>query len=426
MNGNYREYKLENGLVVALQETPTQTIAAKLRVNYGSSHEREGEEGMAHFLEHCLVTGGSKKYDPIQADEIRGSFGMFNAFTNIGRTYFVGQMLEEGFEKWLDYISNHVFMPRFDSERINGERERVLREISDVKSDPMYPVNIEFNRVFYRGHPKGRFGLGKEEVVRNADLERIADFHSRGYNPNNIDLIVVGGLPENIEELIKQYFGSHPKGENTRKEFPSLTHLQKKIVLHKPAPERINADNPEGSSAQIFLAYAGPASNHPDVYAIRAMNQILGGDTNSLLFQNMGLKKGLAYNIETSYDGDYNVGELQVIANVSAKRINEAVNTIFEEIETMKTKRVDTKITERIKRMAKYSLAKTLESNEGHISAIDMKLDEGLTPKSFMEGWDRVTPGRVQEAAKKYLPSKDKGKYILYIRDPLKNNHNKT
>ena len=46
INGQFREYKLDNGLVVALQETPTQTIAAKLRVNYGTAHERDGEEKM--------------------------------------------------------------------------------------------------------------------------------------------------------------------------------------------------------------------------------------------------------------------------------------------------------------------------------------------------------------------------------------------
>ena len=97
INGGYKQYELENGLVVALQNTPTQTVATKLRVNYGSSHEREGEEGMAHFLEHCLVSGGSKKHDPAKADEIRGSFAMFNAFTNIDRTFFVGEMLEGDF-----------------------------------------------------------------------------------------------------------------------------------------------------------------------------------------------------------------------------------------------------------------------------------------------------------------------------------------
>src|SRR3989344_2060920 len=97
INGNYQEYKLNNKLVVALQNTSTQTIAAKLRVNYGSSHEEEGEEGMAHFLEHCLVTGGSSKFDPIEADKIRGLFGYSNACTNIGRTLFVGEMLAEDF-----------------------------------------------------------------------------------------------------------------------------------------------------------------------------------------------------------------------------------------------------------------------------------------------------------------------------------------
>src|SRR3989338_9964362 len=102
-NGDYKEYKLNNGLVVALQSTPTQIVAAKLRVNYGSSHERKGEEGMAHFLEHCLVTGGSEKFDPLTADQIRTSFGYSNAHTSVGRTFSIGQILSEDLETWLEY-----------------------------------------------------------------------------------------------------------------------------------------------------------------------------------------------------------------------------------------------------------------------------------------------------------------------------------
>ncbi|HTZ41796.1 MAG TPA: insulinase family protein, partial [Candidatus Omnitrophota bacterium] len=93
ISNGYREYRLDNGLVVALQKTPTQTIAAKLRVNYGASHERDGEEGMIHFLEHCLINAGSSKYNPVSSDDIRGSLGYYNAFTNTGRTFFVGNML---------------------------------------------------------------------------------------------------------------------------------------------------------------------------------------------------------------------------------------------------------------------------------------------------------------------------------------------
>ena len=419
INGKYREFKLDNGLVVALQRTPTHTISAKLRVNYSSSHEREGEEGLAHYLEHCLVTGGSEKYDPIRADELRGSFGYSNALTNIGRTFFVGQMLTEDLNNWLDYTSEHVLRPRFDKDRIDGERERVLREISDAKSNPAYQAGQEFNSIFYREHPKGRFNLGKEEVVRNANQDVMRRFHNRGYHPNNMDLIIVGGLPDNIEDMIRNYFGQTSSGENMRREFPELRPLGEKVVLRRPAPERVNTDNPQESSAQIFLHYLGPVSGQEDEYAVRAMNLILGGGTNSLLFQNVGLMKGLAYHSDVSYDGAYNGGELGINATVPANRIDEAVDAIFEEIHRMKTHKQDAKKVDRIKKIAKYVLAKTFESNEGYISEIEAKLDKGLTLGSFIDGFDRVTPERVMEVSEKYLPDRENGKYVLYTRDPL-------
>lgn len=419
-NGKYREYRLDNGLVVALQNTPSHTVSSKLRVNFGTSHEREGEEGMAHFLEHCLVSGGSQKYDIATADEIRGSFGYSNAFTNIGRTFFVGEMLAEDLETWLDYVSDHLLKPRFDPERVNGERERVLREISDAKSNPTYLAGQELGGAFYRGHPRGREVIGKEEVIRKADLAQIRGFHSRGFHPNNMDLILAGGLPEDTEAMVKEYFGAIPAGENTRKDFPILKPLQGKKIIHRFAPEKCNVDNPEESSAQLLLVSTAPAEPHPDEYAFRTMSQILGGDSSSFLFQNMGLRKGLAYDVSTSYEGGYNCGRWHANANVPATRIEGAINTIFEEIKRIKTQEVPNKTVDRVKRFAKYGLAKRFESNDGNVSAIELKLDEGLTPESHMQGFSEVTPERVLEVANKYLPDQEKGNYILYIADPLK------
>ena len=47
-NGNYREYKLDNGFNVILQKTPTQTVVGTLRVNYGTIHEEKGENGFTN------------------------------------------------------------------------------------------------------------------------------------------------------------------------------------------------------------------------------------------------------------------------------------------------------------------------------------------------------------------------------------------
>ncbi|MBI2667603.1 insulinase family protein [Candidatus Woesearchaeota archaeon] len=419
-NGDYKEYKLDNGLVIALQNTPTQTVAAKLRVNYGSSHERDGEEGMAHFLEHCLVTGGSEKFDPLTADKIRGSFGYFNACTNIGRTFFVGNMLSEDIFLWIDYNSDHLFNPLFNEERVNGERERVLREISDIKTSPKYPATIEFNSLFYRRHPFGKPTMGKEDVIKSATLEDIKRFHRKGYHPNNIDLIVVGGLPGDIEGIINKHFGSLPIGENTRRSFPRLEPLSDKVVLHRPAPGNFNFDNPNESSAQILLSFMGVVDGHEDEYAIRTMGQILGSGTDSLLYQNLGLKRGLAYSTDVTIDSSYNTGKLSIESHVPANRIDEAIDALFEVMGEIKTQKVSSKNVDRVRRSVKYNLANAFESNEGLVSAIELKLDEGLTPKEVIERYDEVSPERVMEVANKYLPDKENGKYILYIRDPLK------
>lgn len=91
----------------------------------------------------------------------------------------------------------------------------------------------------------------------------------------------------------------------------------------------------------------------------------------------------------------------------------------MEEIKGLKAQRVDNKHIERIRRLAKYGLAKTFESNEGHVSAIEAKLDDNLTPEAYMEGYDSVTADRVLDVANKYLPDRETGKYVLFVRNPL-------
>jgi len=419
---NYREYKLENGLVVALQTTPTQTIAGNLRINFGAFHEKKGEEGLAHFLEHCLVTGGSRKYNPEESDEIIGNLGYLNAATDIGKTEYQVKMIPEDLEQWLDFISDSLFNPRFDKKRVEGERLRVLQEIRDEKSSPEYKWRILVNKAFYREHPGGIFVSGREEVIKTADIGRLRDYYSRGYSVNNMDLILVGNLPKNIENLIGKYFGKQIAGENTRVIFPQLKPLNKKTIFHISAPGLYNEENPAESSADISLSFVTVPDNHPNSFIIRIIGNILGGSNiNSRFFKILGLEKGLAYNIYTSYDGSYNTGNFGISATIPSGRLDESINAISQEI-----KRLEEGIGEdelkRCKKSLKYSIAETFDSNLECIYLIERKLDYGLTPEFILSFFDSITPEKVREIANKYLVSGIKNeKYVLAIRDPLKN-----
>lgn len=418
-NPRYTQFKLDNGLVVALQNIPGYMIYAKLNVNYSVFHEKNSEQGMSHFLEHCLVTGGSKNYTPQQANNLRDT-GFMNAFTSLGKIQFVADMLTEDFETWLDLTSDHIFNPRFDVQRVEGERKRVQREIADSKSGILYGYQKVFNKLFYGNHPKGKEILGSSQVISNASVNLIKNFHASGFHPNNMDLILVGNLPENTLEIVEKYFGNFTSGKDTRFTFPKLKPLQIREVIRAPLPHCINVENPDESCANISLDFRGPIKQEAEADSVWALNQILGGDVSSRLYQILGLDKGLSYSFGATYDGSYNVGQIAVNAKVPAKRIGSAVDAIFNEIHKLKTELVDEENIQRVKRKARYGLLKTLCSNEGFSHVLENYLEYGLTIDDLIKRYEAITPESVLAVANKYYPDMKTGKYILCVGDPLK------
>src|SRR3989344_7859507 len=284
LNGNYRELTLDNGLVVALQNTPTQTISGRLRVHHGGLHEREGEEGLAHFLEHTIMKGGGRKFAPDTAERIMGTFGNIKAATNSHETSFSIGMLADDLELYLDFISDVVFHPRFDLGRVNQERQRVLRETADAKSNPAFQDNKDFMDALYGVDSSHTyFVLGKEDVVSRATPDNLRTFHERGYTPNNMDLILVGALPENVYELVAKYFADKSKGNEAKYDFPRNPDLEGRTLLHRRAQELYNSQKPESSSAHFSIGFVAPTDDAEDSYAVGRLVQILGGDANSRL-----------------------------------------------------------------------------------------------------------------------------------------------
>ncbi len=420
---NYKEYELDNGLVVALKKRPTKTILGKLKVNFSVYHEEENERGIAHFLEHCLVTGGSKKYNPNQVDNIISSFGSFRASTSLNEINLNVGLLPESLERWIGFVSDSVFNPRFDKQRIEGERRRVIREIQDEESGIFSVLNKEIENKIYRGHPKEIRILGKESTINNIKKEDLIEFHSRGFHPNNMDLILVGNLNENIEEIIEEYFGSYKRGKYTRlkeEDFPFLKPFEEKLVYHEHNPSLYNKEAPEKSSAIIGFFLYGPPSISEEIYAYKILFYILGGETtHSRLYKNVGLEKGLAYDTSANHDGSYNAGISNVRLSVPALKIQESFDAVFNEFEKLKRKGITQEELNEAKRSVKYIILYDFDSNKGYMDIIDRKFWSGDVPEDIVEKFNKVTKEDVREVANKYLPGKDDN-YVLYIEDPLK------
>jgi len=421
INGNYREFKLDNGLHVALQETPTQTICGRLRINSGALNEEPGQEGLAHFLEHVLVNGGSRKFDISKIRGIRASLGYNNASTSKDETNFIIDILPQDIDMSLEFMADSTFYPRLDEKSIDIERQRVLREISDYKSAPYFRDMKTANEALYgKDSPHIYSALGKEEVIAIATQEDLRKLHEKGFCSDNSDIILVGALPENIEELVKKHFTNIPRGKKQKFNFPRIRPLKNKTIIHTPAPDLYNHDNPEQSNAFTALAFLGPTETDKDSYATRVLATILAGNNNSRIPLRIA-DAGLSYHVNCVYQDANNDGLLTFKGNVHSKRINEALDLIFEQFKKTKEDLVYPGELDLLKKQLAYQFSKEFETNSGHAGAIEIKMDKGLTADDFIKGMSSVTPEQIREAANKYLPAdRESGKYVLLIRDPLK------
>src|SRR5262245_45275895 len=85
------EYRLDNGARVLLfPEASRPTVTVNMTVLVGSRHERYGESGMAHLLEHMVFKGTPRH--PNIPKALRDHGANFNGTTNNDRTNYFETM----------------------------------------------------------------------------------------------------------------------------------------------------------------------------------------------------------------------------------------------------------------------------------------------------------------------------------------------
>lgn len=418
----FKEYKLDNGLLVALERTPTRTIVGQLSIYHGTVDEKPGEEGMAHFLEHCLFTGGAGEHDEKEVSQLAGSLGEFNAGTTIDETMFRGGFAREDLEIFLGLTSAMTFSPRFNKNKVGEERQRVLREISNKFGDPEYTDWKSFQReVLGEKNPLTRETLGTEESVGRIMLADLKEFHLEGYNPNNMELVLVGALPRNTLQLVKNYFEKYPKGRARGiLKFPCIDHLDKRFIRHVSAPDLVVKNGSSQSNAYLQLDIFTPPRTHEDFAKIVVLTAILGEGAESYLYNEISQRSGLSYDISANYSGSHGLGDIKVHGKVLAEKTDEAIDKIFYCFGKLREEKIDENLLLRQKRKIEYGIAKDIETNASRLGAIRGFIEHRMTVESVLERVHKLTAKDLQEAAQKYLPESRDGNYSLLIRDPLK------
>ena len=139
----FHRASLPNGLRILHQETRGPVCHLAIIIRAGSRDEQEQEQGLAHFVEHCLFKGTAhrKTYHILsRLDDIGGEL---NAFTGKEDTTLYATVLDPYFRRAAELLVDIAFHSTFPEREISKEKDVVVDEIhayADSPSDHIFDL----------------------------------------------------------------------------------------------------------------------------------------------------------------------------------------------------------------------------------------------------------------------------------------------
>ena len=248
--------ELKNGLKYYIKENkfPQKTAIFYLVINSGSTDEKDGEQGLAHFLEHMAFNGSrdfSKNELIKQLESLGVKFGAdLNAQTSYDQTSYVLtiNVNEKNLQDTFKVFSNWIDGVKIDPKELDKERGVIMEE-ERQRNTPGYRLYLAQTKDIFEGSIYlKRVPIGDMNVIKRVDAKHMQEFYERLYQPRFMSFVAVGDFDKNeIKSLIEKSFS---QAKNTN----SYIHPEKNISF-KSGLNIFNYDSNETGMELVRLSY---------------------------------------------------------------------------------------------------------------------------------------------------------------------------
>ncbi|MFN4112948.1 MAG: M16 family metallopeptidase [Sphingomonadaceae bacterium] len=207
---------LDNGMryIIRRNDRPEGTALVRMEVEAGRLDEREGERGLAHYVEHMAFNGSTNVPEGEMVKLLERLGLAFGADTNAATAF--------------DYTQYRLDLPRndpalldtalmlmretasellFEAEAVERERGVLLAERRDRTTYSLLATADQIDFMFPGSRFSSRFPMADREDVATADAATLKSFWQRNYIPAKTTLVVVGDFdPAEVEAKIRARF----------------------------------------------------------------------------------------------------------------------------------------------------------------------------------------------------------------------------
>lgn len=395
---------LSNGAkVVTRTMEDTESVTVAFFVGAGGRYEdMKTEYGVAHFLEHLLFKGTTKRPEAkIIAEEVDSVGGYLNAYTAEDHTSYYIKLPKNYAGLAFNILADIITDPLLKLEEIERERSVILEEMNVYKDDPGRHV---FDLVGDLLWPKDALRtnvIGTPEIISKMPRQVIVDYFKGLYCMDNLVISVAGNISHaHAVELAEELLGNqHTK---TRRGYER--------IRYGSADKLTNIIQQDTNQTHLVIAGRAPQIEATDEASMKLLSTILGSGMSSRLFLSVREEKALAYTIYMSYSNFVDSGKFEIYAGVNNDRVSEAIGAISEELIKIRREGISNRELEKSREQVRGRMIMGLESNSAVADVMGSDLivsGKVWTLQEMLDKIDAVTADNIVESAHRYLQPQD-------------------
>jgi predicted Zn-dependent peptidase len=324
--------KADCGLRYAVKKSGSAVGYCALSIKCGTRDEEGYPSGIAHFVEHTIFKGTSRRSASVINGYLDRLGGELNAFTTKEEIVIHATVLKEDLAKAASLLFELATSPTFPEHEINTEKGVVIDEIHSYKDTPSEDIYDRFEEMIFEGHPLSGPILGTVKSVKKISSGELLRFLREKFVPCRMAFTIVADIDEkrmekDILKLAGRYFGETSESDCA----PDCIEGHSCRNFSMPAALPFNKTlNKRNHQANCVLGSLAPSLyQERERLATILLCNILGGPaTNSILNSILREKNGWVYGVECGYTQFADTGLVAISLGCDKGNLDKCLNAI--------------------------------------------------------------------------------------------------
>ena len=392
-----QRFTLPNGLAVTLVpygSIPKADVAVVVGV--GSNNEAAEQVWLSSLTAQLMKEGTKSRTAEQVSTEAAGMGGDVTVTAGPDQTVLTMDVLSEfapQAARLLGDVAQNPLLPESDFQRLKKDQ---LRRLSIAKTLPAQIALERFRKTLYPDHPYGRV-FPTEGSLGKLTWEDSKQFYAQNFGAARTHIYVAGKFnAAAVKAAIEQAFGGWPRGPRQLVNIPK-TMAKRSLEL---------VDKPGAAQSTLYIGLPTVEPSNPDYVPMLVMDSLLGGSFGSRITSNIREQKGYTYSPNSQISARYRDAYWVEVADVTTAVTGPSIKEIFGEIKRLQK---DPPAKDELEGIQKYMAGIFVlrnSSRQGIVNQLVFQDLHGLGDEylnTYVQRVYSVTPGQVQELAKKYI-----------------------